>query len=122
MGLLLGYIVIGTVCYSVMVSAVERAVRLIFSEATISDFSRRDDCVSTPTRRSHSSCGKVRGLCVFVHNGQSSSETSKYCTILTRIQGWNYWYNWTIILPAELSAAAVLINYWNKSGKFDDLN
>lgn len=25
------------------------------------------------------------------------------------------WYNWTIILPAELSAAAVLINYWNKS-------
>ncbi|KAI0704873.1 amino acid permease [Cytidiella melzeri] len=29
--------------------------------------------------------------------------------------GWNYWYNWTIILPAELSAAAVLINYWNQS-------
>ena len=28
--------------------------------------------------------------------------------------GWNYWYNWTIILPAELSAAAVLINFWNK--------
>lgn len=30
---------------------------------------------------------------------------------LTFVQ-WNYWYNWTIILPAELSAAAVLINYW----------
>ena len=46
--------------------------------------------------------------------------------------GWNCWYNWsatpptsehhlisytcrTIILPTELSAAAVLINYWNKS-------
>ncbi|KAG9106465.1 hypothetical protein FRC07_008817 [Ceratobasidium sp. 392] len=28
--------------------------------------------------------------------------------------GWNYWYNWTIILPAELAAAAVLINYWMK--------
>jgi len=27
--------------------------------------------------------------------------------------GWNYWYNWTIVLPAELSAAAVLINYWD---------
>ena len=48
--------------------------------------------------------------------------------------GWNYWYNWTIILPAELrfvctcsmfiasqvyllrstrSAAAILIGYWN---------
>lgn len=29
--------------------------------------------------------------------------------------GWNYWYNWVIILPAELSAAAVLINLWNKT-------
>ncbi|OCH87655.1 amino acid permease [Obba rivulosa] len=27
--------------------------------------------------------------------------------------GFMYWYNWLIILPAELSAAAVLINYWN---------
>ncbi|GLB36338.1 putative amino acid [Lyophyllum shimeji] len=27
--------------------------------------------------------------------------------------GWNYWYNWTIILPAELSAAAVLIGFWS---------
>ncbi|KAI0669962.1 amino acid permease [Trametes maxima] len=31
------------------------------------------------------------------------------------VMGWNYWYNWTIILPAELSAAAVLMNFWNKS-------
>lgn len=29
--------------------------------------------------------------------------------------GWNYWYNWTIVLPAELNAAAVLISYWDKS-------
>lgn len=28
--------------------------------------------------------------------------------------GWNYWYNWTLVLPAEISAAAVLVNYWNK--------
>ncbi|KAG5648120.1 hypothetical protein DXG03_006074 [Asterophora parasitica] len=26
--------------------------------------------------------------------------------------GWNYWYNWTILLPAELSASAVLIGFW----------
>jgi yeast amino acid transporter len=26
--------------------------------------------------------------------------------------GWNYWYNWTIILPAELSASATLMHYW----------
>lgn len=35
---------------------------------------------------------------------------------LSFTMGWNYWYNWTIILPAELSAAAVLINFWNQSG------
>ncbi|SCV73725.1 BQ2448_6155 [Microbotryum intermedium] len=29
--------------------------------------------------------------------------------------GWNYWYNWTIVLPAELNAAAVLIGYWNNT-------
>ena len=32
---------------------------------------------------------------------------------LSFTMGWNYWYNWVIILPAELSASAVLINYWN---------
>ncbi|KAK7692232.1 hypothetical protein QCA50_003857 [Cerrena zonata] len=26
--------------------------------------------------------------------------------------GWNYWYNWTILFPAEISAAAVLMNFW----------
>ncbi|WVQ96798.1 hypothetical protein IAU59_003905 [Kwoniella sp. CBS 9459] len=34
---------------------------------------------------------------------------------LSFTMGWNYWYNWVIILPAELSAAAVLINLWNKT-------
>ncbi|GAA5975986.1 hypothetical protein JCM10908_005347 [Rhodotorula pacifica] len=27
--------------------------------------------------------------------------------------GWNYWYNWVIVLPAELNAAAVLISFWS---------
>ncbi|PPQ89594.1 hypothetical protein CVT25_012339 [Psilocybe cyanescens] len=26
--------------------------------------------------------------------------------------GWNYWYNWVIVLPAELSAASVLLGFW----------
>jgi amino acid transporter len=33
--------------------------------------------------------------------------------------GWNYWYNWTIVLPAELSAASVLIDFWNKDTKLN---
>jgi hypothetical protein len=28
--------------------------------------------------------------------------------------GWNYWYNWTVILPAELSASAVLVGFWTQ--------
>ncbi|KAK4049803.1 hypothetical protein OIV83_003859 [Microbotryomycetes sp. JL201] len=34
---------------------------------------------------------------------------------LSFTMGWNYWYNWTIVLPAELNAAAVLIGYWSKN-------
>lgn len=34
---------------------------------------------------------------------------------LSFAMGWNYVYNWIIIMPAELSAAAALINFWNKS-------
>ncbi|KAF7301538.1 Amino acid permease [Mycena indigotica] len=32
---------------------------------------------------------------------------------LSFTMGWNYWYNWIIVLPAELSAASVLIGYWS---------
>ncbi|KAK0517607.1 hypothetical protein OC842_008056, partial [Tilletia horrida] len=27
--------------------------------------------------------------------------------------GWNYFYNWAIVLPAELAAAATLIGFWS---------
>jgi amino acid transporter len=33
--------------------------------------------------------------------------------------GWNYWYNFVIVLPAELSAAAVLINFWVKDTRWN---
>ncbi|KAG0141057.1 hypothetical protein CROQUDRAFT_52279 [Cronartium quercuum f. sp. fusiforme G11] len=26
--------------------------------------------------------------------------------------GWNYWYTWSFVLAAEISASAILINYW----------
>ena len=28
--------------------------------------------------------------------------------------GWNYWSHSAIVVPAELSAAAVLIDFWDK--------
>ncbi|KAL2060509.1 hypothetical protein VTL71DRAFT_9540 [Oculimacula yallundae] len=33
--------------------------------------------------------------------------------------GWLYWYNYIVVLPAELSAAAVLISYWTPAGAAD---
>ncbi|KAK2461772.1 hypothetical protein APHAL10511_006235 [Amanita phalloides] len=33
---------------------------------------------------------------------------------LSFTMGWNYWYNWVIVMPAELSAAAILISFWNR--------
>lgn len=31
---------------------------------------------------------------------------------LSFTMGWNYWYSWTILLPTEMSAAAVLMSFW----------
>ncbi|OQV09777.1 hypothetical protein CLAIMM_13863 [Cladophialophora immunda] len=33
--------------------------------------------------------------------------------------GWLYWYNYIIVLPAEISAAAVIISYWTPAGQPD---
>jgi len=76
-GLLLGYGVVGTICYSVMISLGEMIAYLPIPGGHIKLAER------------------------FVNPAFSFT------------MGWNYWYNWVIILPAELSAAAVLIDYWN---------
>ncbi|KAF7790736.1 hypothetical protein EIP86_001692 [Pleurotus ostreatoroseus] len=72
MGLLLGYIAVGTMCYTVMISLGEMIAYL-------------------PVPGGHITLAERFAL-----------------TCLTG-------YNWTIILPAELSAGAVLIGYWNKT-------
>ncbi|PFH54652.1 hypothetical protein AMATHDRAFT_134256 [Amanita thiersii Skay4041] len=76
-GLLLGYIFMGTICYSVMISLGEMIAYLPIPGGHIKLAER------------------------FVNPAFSFT------------MGWNYWYNWSIILPAELSAAAVLIGYWD---------
>ncbi|KAF5339037.1 hypothetical protein D9758_014105 [Tetrapyrgos nigripes] len=77
-GLLLGYTVVGSVCWSVMVSLGEMVAYLPIPGGHIKLAER------------------------FVDRALSFT------------MGWNYWYNWTVILPAELSAAALLINYWDR--------
>ncbi|KAI5119063.1 hypothetical protein M0805_001522 [Coniferiporia weirii] len=76
LGLLLAYTIIGSLCYSVMVSLGEMVSYLPVSGGHIKLAER------------------------FVDPAFSFA------------LGWNYWYNWTIGLPAELSAAAVLMQFW----------
>ncbi|TCD69700.1 hypothetical protein EIP91_006467 [Steccherinum ochraceum] len=83
-GLLLGYLVVGTMCYSVMVSLGEMIAYLPLPG------------------------GHIRLAERFVDSALSFT------------MGWNYWYNWTVILPAELSAAAILINFWISSEKVNN--
>lgn len=77
-GLLLGYMIMGSICYAVMISLGEMIAYLPIPGGHIKLAERFVDPAFSFT------------------------------------MGWNYWYNWTIILPAELSAAAVLINYWEQ--------
>nr|ODN91508.1 AAT family amino acid transporter [Cryptococcus depauperatus CBS 7855] len=79
LGLFLGYALMGSICYCMMISLGE----------VVSQF---------PVPGGH-----IKLAARFVDPA------------LAFAMGWNYWYNWVIILPAELSAAAVLINLWNKT-------
>jgi len=76
-GLLLGYVIMGTIVLAVMVSLGEMIAYLPIAGGHIKLSER------------------------FVNPALSFA------------MGWNYWYNWTIIAPAELSAAALLIDYWH---------
>ncbi|WVF69298.1 hypothetical protein IAT40_004074 [Kwoniella sp. CBS 6097] len=79
LGLFLGYALMGSICYCVMISLGEMISFLPIPGGHIKLAERFVD------------------------------------PALSFTMGWNYWYNWVIILPAELSAAAVLINLWNKT-------
>jgi len=79
LGLFMGYALMGTICYAVMISLGEMIAFLPIAGGHIKLAERFVD------------------------------------PALSFTMGWNYWYNWVIILPAELSATAVLINYWDKS-------
>ncbi|KAJ8596545.1 amino acid permease [Rhizopogon salebrosus TDB-379] len=75
-GLLLGYLVMGSIVYSVMITLGEMIAFLPIPG------------------------GHIRLAERFIDPAFSFA------------MGWNYWYNWAIVSPAELSAAALLLNYW----------
>ncbi|TFK64955.1 amino acid permease [Pluteus cervinus] len=78
LGLLLGYMAVGSICWTIMISLGEMVALLPISGGHIKLAER------------------------FVSPAFSFT------------MGWNYWYNWAIILPAELSAASVLVGFWDK--------
>ena len=78
LGLLLGYTVVGIICYCVMISLGEMISFLPIPGGHIKLAER------------------------FIDPAFSFA------------MGWNYWYNWVMVLPAELSAASVLIDFWDK--------
>lgn len=100
-GLLLGYSIVGSITYAVMISLGEMVAYLPISGGHIALAKRFVDPAFSFTMVS---------LILYV-SWPSHPNLHRF------FQGWNYWYNWVIILPAELSAAAVLINYWNQTGK-----
>jgi amino acid transporter len=95
-GLLLGYIVMGSICYSVM--ACSCYFRLSTGNSSAAQVSLGEMIAFLPLPGGH-----IKMAERFVDPAFAFT------------MGWNYWYNWTITLPAELSAAGVLINFWNKT-------
>lgn len=78
LGLFLGYAIMGSITYSVMISLGEMVSFLPIPGGHIKLAER------------------------FVDPAMSFA------------MGWNYWYNWTMIMPAELSASAILVGFWDK--------
>jgi amino acid transporter len=79
LGILLGYIFIGTICFATMLSLGEMTAFLPLPGGFIKLAERFID------------------------------PAFAFAT------GWNYWYGWTLTLPAELSAAAAVISFWDST-------
>ena len=107
--------VIGSICYSTMVSREPSRVCLYFYRHLFPDLPWGNGFLSSHPRRPYQAGRALRRpgalLCTSIHRYKRviSLADSRLETM-----GWNYWYNWTIVLPAELSAAAVLIDFWDK--------
>ena len=95
LGLLLGYMAMGTVCYCVMVSTLASSTEAYLNSFT--QVSLGEMVVYLPIEGGHIKLAER-----FVDPAFSFA------------MGWNYWYNWVIVLPAELSVPAVFISYWNE--------
>ena len=106
LGLLLGYLIVGTICYSVMVH----------SSPSFCNTRRR----WLTSGGSQISLGEMIAY-LPIPGGHIKLAERFVDGAFSFTMGWNYWYNWTIILPAELSAASVLVNYWDKNTNLNSL-
>ena len=94
-GTLIGYMFVGTVVFSVMISLGEMATYIpvaVCSALCISQFSH----------------WRIQGaFTVFATRFVSPT--------LGFAMGWIYWFSWAITYALELTASGLIIQYWNKS-------
>ncbi|GJJ09258.1 hypothetical protein Clacol_003480 [Clathrus columnatus] len=91
-GLLLGYLVLSTVCYSVMVCLGELVTYLYYRLA----FSEPFELISPRP----------------IPGGQISLASRCVDPALGFAMGWTMWCSGAIGIPSEASAAAILVNFW----------
>jgi amino acid transporter len=106
LGLLLGYLIVGTICYSIMV------------HSSLSFFNTRRRWLTSGGLQI--SLGEMIAY-LPIPGGHIKLAERFVDGAFSFTMGWNYWYNWTIILPAELSAASVLVNFWDKNTNLNSL-
>lgn len=111
-GLLLGYITMGSICYAVMVGVYVLP------------------CLMMCSKKNQVSLGEMVSF-LPIPGGHIKLAERFVDPSLSFAMGWNYWlvlpsattlfrlicffrYNWTVVLPAELSAAAVLVAFWDR--------
>ena len=114
LGLLLGYLVVGSICYSIMVLYLWISVCSLLTSSFLGVVGR-DDCVLAYTRRPYKISWAFRGPCLFICHGLELLVWQLFMRLLlTADFDPPVRFNWIIFLPAELSAASVLIRFWNK--------
>ncbi len=97
------------------------AAGIRFSSIRVADIDRwtgfvgRDGRLSPYSWRTYQTRGTICRSCTQLHDGVELLVRNADTDNMWRHAHMNPRYNWVIILPAELSASAVLINYWNKS-------
>lgn len=108
--LLIGFILIGIMLFSVVMALGELASNYPVAGSFAAYSTRFIDpswWVARSERR-HLEPFFLPPFLTLTHHILSSAFTNRGFAM-----GWNYWAQWLIVLPLELTAASIVINYWD---------